>query len=315
MREFLSHEQFERSNVLHPTAEKILEIMYARDPAHTAKIRTMFESMDETYFKNLTAFLDRCEVWLISHDKDLDFLVGCYLRMCQDFLIEQVRFLQSGTYSNTSFAEVEARVYSNPDVMEYYMYGLLLSQFLWRHHYHIYEFFLENLPRYASDINHYLEVGGGHGLYLHEARRYLSPDTQYTLVDISSKSIEIARSLIGAEDVDFRQEDIYHHQPTEIYDFVTMGEVLEHVEKPVELLQRLCEITTDSARFFLTIPANAPAIDHIYHFKSPEHIRDTLHQAGMNVLIDTYQFAENLPEEEARERKVAIIYAAFLTKI
>jgi 2-polyprenyl-3-methyl-5-hydroxy-6-metoxy-1,4-benzoquinol methylase len=300
--------------MMNPTADKLIELLHTRDPAHTARIRTMFESMDETYFENLTAFLDRCEGWLSSHNKGLDFLVGCYLRMCQDFLIEQVRFMQSGTYSNTSFADVEARIYSNPDIMEYYMYGLMLSQFLWRHHYHIYEFFMEHLPKHASGTKRYLEVGAGHGLYMLEARSLLSSNAKYTLIDISSKSIEIARSIIGAEDVNYCKEDIQHHQPDEAYDFVTMGEVLEHVEKPGELLQRLNEMTTDSARFFLTIPANAPAIDHIYYFKSPEHIRDTLQHAGLSVLTETYRFAEDLPEEEARERKVALMYAAFLKK-
>lgn len=46
-------------------------------------------------------------------------------------LEERLAFIRKGTYSNTSFEEVEKNVYATPEVMSYHMHGLVLAQFLW----------------------------------------------------------------------------------------------------------------------------------------------------------------------------------------
>jgi 2-polyprenyl-3-methyl-5-hydroxy-6-metoxy-1,4-benzoquinol methylase len=57
------------------------------------------------------------------------------------------------------------------------------------------------------------------------------------------------------------------------FDFITMGEVLEHVEQPQKLLIRLKELLVPGGRAFVSTCANCPAIDHVHQFDNIGQIR------------------------------------------
>lgn len=44
------------------------------------------------------------------------------------------------------------------------------------------------------------------------------------------------------------------------------NEVLEHLEEPEKYLNRIYEVTNEGADVYISVPVNAPAIDHIYLF-------------------------------------------------
>jgi 2-polyprenyl-3-methyl-5-hydroxy-6-metoxy-1,4-benzoquinol methylase len=62
-----------------------------------------------------------------------------------------------------------------------------------------------------------------------------------------------------------------------------MGEVLEHVEDPRQLLRRAASFVRSGGRLFVTTCANCPAIDHVYLFKSVQEIRDLIASAGCGI--------------------------------
>jgi SAM-dependent methyltransferase len=283
------------------------------NPLHGKKIRKNIDSFDENYFERANNFFSKYNNYLKSINKDLDFGVNAYLRMCADIMYEQINFQQTGEYSCKSYAEVKERVYDNKEIMEYYINGLLLSQFLWKHHYYILVFFLNSLPKH-NHTNRYLEVGAGHGLYISEAIKIFGDTTAYEIIDVSETSIHISKHFLNNSKIKYILEDIYSYETEEKYDFITMGEVLEHVEDPVDLLKRLNNLLSDKGIVFITVPTNAPAIDHVYLFRNEEEITKVINEGGFDIIESCSFYSEDIPKEKAEKLNLTMIYGAFLKK-
>lgn len=293
----------------------IIDYIEEKSPRHARKLHQRLGSLDEAFYTHAEIFFSVYQEILNAENKTIEEGIENYLRMVNDYVFEQVRFIQSGEYSCASFEDAYEQVYSKPEVMEYYMSGLIMSQFLWKHHYDMFRFFTDNLRRQSSKVERYLEVGGGHGIHLLEAIHLLGKDAHYDLIDISESSIQLAKKFLYEQPVHYHLQDIYTYKITKKYDFITMGEVLEHVEKPVLLLEKLHEMLHDEGRIFITVPGNAPAIDHIYLFHNQEHIIETAANAGFEVTKDLRLYSEDVSEQEAIEKKVPFLYGAFLKKI
>jgi 2-polyprenyl-3-methyl-5-hydroxy-6-metoxy-1,4-benzoquinol methylase len=119
------------------------------------------------------------------------------------------------------------------------------------------------------------------------AMRTTSYDT-FEGVDISPTSVEMTRALI--ESGHFGQYagysvtllDVVSEQPArQRYQAIVMGEVLEHVEDPLALMRRICELADGSAFIYVTTAINAPAIDHIYLFDSIDSVLDLVRRSGL----------------------------------
>src|SRR3984885_14083330 len=253
------------------------------NPIHSKKLKKNMEFFDDGYDELADAFFKKYLRIMQLENKTLDYAIDCYLQMLADVTSETVEFLRTGKYTSTTFAEVNSRVYASPGVMEYYMHGLLLSQFLFKHHYQTLTFFINTLPQYINTTKSYLEVGVGHGFYLSRALDILDDKTTFTVVDISETSLKFAKQLIADKRVEYNLKDIFEFDNGEKYDFITLGEVLEHVEDPLSLLLKLKSLLTDDGVLFFTTPTNAPAIDHIYLFNNVEEIRNIVQSAGFQI--------------------------------
>jgi len=135
------------------------------------------------------------------------------------------------------------------------------------------------------------------------------------VVDISESSINLAKNLINNDRINFTLANIFDFNSNKKYDFITMGEVLEHVENPLSLLLKLNELLNKNGTLYITAPTNAPTIDHIYLFKNINEIKSLLNKAGFKIEKDIYFYAEDLPEEMAEKMEIALMYGAFLKKI
>ena len=259
-------------------------------------------------------FLNKYKNILENDNKTLDYAVECYIKMLSDFNYESIKFLQTGEYSNKSFEDVRKKVYNNPEIMEYHINGLLLSQFLWIHHYKILKYFIDSIKKNTNTITNYLEIGGGHGLYISEAISLIKHDAKFTLVDISQTSINLSKKMTNSDDINFIKKNIYDYYPSLKFDFITMGEVLEHVEKPIELLKKVCSLLTNNGFLFLTVPINAPAIDHIYLFRNKYEIQNIITKAGLIINNEHMFYTENTNKEIAEKLKIPIMYAGLLSK-
>jgi 2-polyprenyl-3-methyl-5-hydroxy-6-metoxy-1,4-benzoquinol methylase len=284
------------------------------NPLHGKKVSKNIKAMDVDFHERANVFLNAYETLLSHESKNLDYSINCYLQMIADVNYESVQFMQTGEYTSKSFDEVNKRVYDNPAVMEYYMHGLLLSQFLWTHHYDILLYFNDIIQRRKDSIKNYLEVGGGHGLYISEAISIIGAGANYQVVDISKSSLEMARRMINNNSVTYTLTDVFEFFPDKKYDFITMGEVLEHVEDPVKLLEKLYELLDENGKVIITTPTNAPAIDHIYLFKNAEDIREVIGKAGFKIVEEKCIYSENMPPEMAEKLKISMMYVGVLEK-
>ena len=237
-------------------------------------------------------------------------MLGCVL-ICRNFIQD---FIKTGVYPNTSFEAVNQANYQQPEVMAYHMHGLTLAQFLWPDQYERFNFFSTYLKEKGLEVKKYLEVGAGHGLYLDEAVRILGSDTHYEVVDISPTSLEMCKGLVKHDQVSFVLADIFTLQPEEKYDLIVMGELIEHLEDPLGMLLKASELLTEKGQIFLTTPANAPMIDHIYLFKNADDIRDLIQDAGLKVLEESIMYADNMSKEVAERFQLPMMFAGFLGK-
>lgn len=293
--------------------EHIISEIERRDTRHGKKLRANLEDLTPELRRKANRFMSSYETFTKERGHDISYGIDSYLWMINMMMYEQIQFLRTGEYSCKSFADAEREVYSNSDLMDQYMHGLMLSQFLWKHHYKVFDFFLQMMEKYrhANHPRRYLEIGGGHGLYLREAKQLLGPNLEYTCVDISASSIEMARSFLQDEAITFIQQDIFSFQ-SDPFDLITMGEVLEHVEDPRALLQCVGDLLSDDGVLFITTPTNAATIDHIYLFKSRDEIVELIQSAGFDVLDEYSIYSEDVTEERATKLKVPMMYAAII---
>jgi 2-polyprenyl-3-methyl-5-hydroxy-6-metoxy-1,4-benzoquinol methylase len=299
-----------------PTLECVFRSIEARNPVHGKRLTAHLTTLDPAYESELCTVMERYLRILDPDSGGVDFLVDCYLKFMDDVFSERLEFTRNGRYTSTSFNEVNARVYNNPQVMTYYMHGLFLSQLLWHQHYRVYEFFASVARRYAPHTKRYLEVGGGHGLYLRAFCAAAGPEMEVDVVDISATSLNLCKAMADRPTARFIHGDVHKHQgPASGYDFITMGEVLEHVEDPVALLRKLHEMCAPGGHVLVTTPTNAPAIDHIYLFHDVPHIVDTIAQGGFRVVEEIAVVTEETPSgKKLHDVKIATLYGALLAR-
>ena len=111
----------------------------------------------------------------------------------------------------------------------------------------------------------------------------------------------------------FRVADITKEDANDAFDFITMCEVLEHVEEPLRLLKSLRAMSIRGGHVFLSVPVNAPVKDHIYLFRTVEDIAAMAEAAGFEILEKRCFPTRKRTLEKAVKYKDAILVAMVLT--
>jgi 2-polyprenyl-3-methyl-5-hydroxy-6-metoxy-1,4-benzoquinol methylase len=296
----------------------IINKIYQKSPFQRKKLENYLQSMDQCFFDEAEAFATTYFDYLASNGISIDLAVNSYLDMIKKMMLCQVEFMKTGKYSISNSLQAEQTVYNDYEKMNSYMFGLALSQFLWKTHYIMYKFFQQKLKENTDIIHSYLEIGPGHGLYLSKALEYLLKNEKFTAVDISSKSIGLTKSVLKyfhpekVDEIRFIVKDILLLEINEKFDFITMGEVIEHVDFPEKLLLKVKSLLSDNGKAFISTCVNCPAIDHVYHFKTVEEIKEILYSCGFSILDEQVLPVENLPMEEIISQKITINYCALI---
>jgi SAM-dependent methyltransferase len=282
----------------------------ARNPMHHRFVTEALARLSAEELDRLDQYIAFCRSRGLS-DEDI---TDCYLTIVNDTLREQAYFRKHGRYRYSSFAEVAGSVYFDAGYMTKYMYGLAISSFLWPNHLDLFRFFEETLP--TTRAGRYLEIGPGHGYFLMTAMRR-SAFTDYMAVDISQTSIDQTRAIIAhfapelaakarLECADFLSCEL----PEAAFDAVVMGEVLEHVEEPSAFLAQIRRLAVADAHIYITTCINAPAVDHICLFESPEQLEGLFAESGLEIrrqLIRPYE-GKTVAESMASKLPVNVAY-------
>ena len=268
------------ASILRPLVDAISE---AR-PRHADYLNEALQRLTEQEATDAERYLHLLE----GHGETIEALRTAYCALLDQTMEEQLHFQRNMQYRYSSFAEVADQVYFDEGFMHNYMIGLAISLYLWPNHLAIHRFFDERLPTKLTGS--YLEIGPGHGNFLLHAMR----DTQYsdfTGVDLSPTSIRLTREIMQSalpermQDLELILSDFLSSDlPKETYDAVVMGEVLEHVEDPQALLERIREIVTPDGFVFVTTCINAPEIDHIYLYSNQDEVLAMFSAATLKVV-------------------------------
>jgi 2-polyprenyl-3-methyl-5-hydroxy-6-metoxy-1,4-benzoquinol methylase len=238
-----------------------------------------------------------------------------YLKMVNDYRIDGLYFYKNGTYKCKNQADAYTKVYSNKEIMSYYMNALLISQILWKHHFNIYIYFQEQLKQiFPQDAAlKVLDVGPGHGFFSYLIKKNFPQYASMSLVDISETSLDMTKSIIGFEEgkINYFNKDIFEFDETEQYDFIVLGEILEHLDDPKSILIKLATLLKDDGAFWITTPTNSPAIDHVYLFKNKKEVLDLVTDSGLNIINSGSFIAEDMDEATADKMRVTNLVGLF----
>ena len=231
---------------------------------------------------------DRTLRALCADDAALESAAKGYSAFAFDSMRRQKAFEGAREYPNKTYAEAAREVYFNEQhMMQEYLPGLLLSHFLWPHHYRQLQFFdvafLAALRQRAEP--QFAEVGVGTGLYSCRALEAL-PGSTGTGYDISLSSCAFASRHVQAVGAGHRyrmaEQDIIA-RPIEPVPALICVEVLEHLEDPVAFLTALRRGLAPGGRAFITAALNAAHADHIYLYRNGEEVVAHLEQAGFTL--------------------------------
>lgn len=268
-------------------------------------------------------FVDKADQYLLSFSKasesmgiDIEFMADSYVWMTNSILVEQTYFLRSGGYRYSTLEDADTNIYSNKDTMLKYMIGVALSQVFWKNHREMLSFFGNTIKGKKGDS--YLEIGPGHGMFLLEALTN-SNFEKYHAVDISETSLDLTKRVIDHSSADksrlsFFHNDISKHGFVGEYDFITMGEVLEHVEKPVELIENIVKHLKKNGLAYISTCANCPVMDHIYLFRNIDEIRIIIETAGLIIIDELIIPIDDIPSNLWEEKHANISYACIAVK-
>lgn len=232
-----------------------------------------------------------------------------YRWTCDRLREEELYFHRHGSYRLASFAEANTEVYSNPDYMRHYVDGLLLSQVLWFNHVASCDFYFRDAPALLKPNPRFLEIGPGHGLMTYLAVKHFAP-SRAVAWDISAVSIEHTRqalSKLSITEVECAVRDAMTIVPGEVeFDLIVLSEVLEHIEDPHSVLQKLRGLIADDGIIFVNVPINSPSPDHIYLMQTPDEARDLLAANGFEIVLEDVFATQGIGIERALRNKVSV---------
>lgn len=298
--------------------DMVISLIGKHAPTQKKKIERFFSACPNAEIE-LAKFLEMYKPFMQKESISIEIIVDAYIDLINQVVHSRLEFIRNGRYPAKSQDTALDEVYSNKSTMQQYMLGLALSYFLWKHHFQLLCFFREHVKKTGTN-KQILEVGCGHGLFLVELLQSVSTETNVTVVDISLKSIEMTKSLLHAvmphqlDNILFYHLNIFDFEAESAFDVITLGEVLEHVDNPLELLKHLASLLSDTGSIFITTCANCPAIDHVYHFKNIDDIKDIVAKAGLTIETELIAPSEDRDMHYLVKHQLDISFAAILKK-
>ena len=201
----------------------------------------------------------------------------------------QAVFEREREYKAKTHEQASSEVYFNEaHMMQEYLPGLLLSHFLWPHHYRQLQFFdsaFVSAMRQAGAAS-FMEVGIGTGLYSGLLLRHL-PQIKGIGLDISPSSKRFTETQLEALGVGDRYRvelrDVTAEPLEPKADWLVCVEVLEHLDDPVAFLRGLRRNMAPGAKAFITAALNAAHADHIYLYRNGDEVLAHLLEAGFTL--------------------------------
>lgn len=262
---------------------KLEEAIIEQMPHQKNKVKELFAKLDDQMRDMLNTYVS----FQLFQGETIEYLAKSYTMLLKETMKEQIYFAKHGCYRYRTFDEVEHKVYQNAAYMKSYMTGLCISTALWENHKQMFRFFLQTLAdenKYSG--GRYLEIGPGHGFFFMHAMKSTSY-CQYDAVDVSQASVNMTKEILEFFQIEKKYTiqcmDFFDMRMNGMYDVITMGEVLEHVERPLRFLKKISEMARPNTHIYISTCINAPEIDHIYLFSDLMEIEALYMDAGLQI--------------------------------
>ena len=232
----------------------------------------MSPHFDVSLHSKLVAY---CDDYCAYHNITDISLKENYFNYISTYNKDARQFLESGKYP--AFTGKPINILGR----QQYSIILLLSTFLTSHRFRI----MRHIINKSHSAHNALFVGCGPGLEIYLLKNIVQNIVAYDL--------ELDTFLrYKHKDVDFRNE-YFNGSGTEKYESIYLIEILEHLEKPYELLANCAKVMTDNAELHLTTATNIPQFDHLYYFDSDHKEFDrTIKAMGFEII-----FSEDIVHE------------------
>lgn len=217
--------------------------------------------------------------------------VAGYGRFCIEAMRLQRKFDQKLSYDQSSYADALANVYQNAAYMQdTYLPALLLSHYLWPHHFRQLQWVDEHFFASLRDAGAatFCDVGIGTGFYSKETLLAV-PGIRGWGFDISDASIDHTTALLARWALSKRYTLCKKEVADELgggFDSFISVELLEHLEDPQAFLCDLRRVVKVGALGLLTAALDAPNRDHIYLYRDNDAVREQILEAGYEVLAE-----------------------------
>jgi 2-polyprenyl-3-methyl-5-hydroxy-6-metoxy-1,4-benzoquinol methylase len=235
-----------------------------------------------------------------------------YAMFSLDAMRLQKKFEKTRRYEAKTYEQAAREVYQNQEYMrDLYLPGILLSHYLWPHHYRQLQFFRRSyVPlAIAMGASLFYDIGIGTGFY---SRQMLSsvPGLRGVGYDISPHSIAFAQALILAwghgSRYAIRRQDVVAMPVDTPAPCVISVEVLEHLEDPLTFLKALAGMLSAGGVGFITAALTAPNADHIYLYSDVSEVISQLDEAGLRTDLFQEEIAYE-PKADELPRVAAFI--------
>ncbi len=300
--------------------DEMLQQITKKDKLHSKRIEANIHFVKDSFPEEFAELLGLVYHYYESSGNKVDAtkIADDYLKMVNDYRVDGLYFYKHGKYRCENQQMAFEKVYSNSEIMSYYMNALLVSQILWKHHFNIYIYFQKQLKKVLNVEAKLkvLDVGPGHGFFSYLIKKNFESYEKMDLVDISETSLIMTKKIIGYEKnkINYFNKDIFLFDETSKYDFIVLGEILEHLDKPKEILIKLSHLLTDNGIVWITTPTNSPAIDHVFLFQSRKEVLELVESSGLEVIDSQSFIAEDVDEKTADEKRITNLVGLFCRK-
>lgn len=235
-----------------------------------------------------------------------------YNDLCIETMQEQLYLKKFNTYRSIKEKKSNLKLYNSNFKMKKYILALMLTQIYWNSHVKIFKWYKKKIKN--LNLNYFLEIGSGHGLLSKELIK--KKNLKGVICDISQQSLNFTKKILGnfvkSNKIEFKKIDFFNLKPNKKFDFVVMGEVIEHVDNPIKFLKKVKTIITKDGKIFISTCANCAQVDHIYHFKSIEQIRNLIKKTKLKIMSELISPSEKIKKDKWKKEKISINYCAIL---
>ena len=258
-------------------------------PQHESFIATSLGNQASNVLSTINTSAKTIKIIATEHFNSLRKVCEGYRYFCEKMILDsELHFRRYGKYERSTLEEAFRDIYSQPDIMQHYMNGLLISGVFWSNHAKALHFYhSEFLPLLPENFFH-LEVGPGHGALL-DLTVQQGKFGKIEAWDISPSSIQAtARTLktIGVERSvnlvcqDLMEANIHKNK----FDSIVVSELLEHLENPLKALKSLKQSLKDGGLILINMPINSPAPDHLYLLRCTSEVIELVKKAELKIL-------------------------------